>query len=171
MQDVIAPTMSERAMGIRSCVDERSHHQPETMNIVTLFLQMSAFVGVLVLLFAAQAVITVWNGCAWGTRSVRIMLTPAGRTVCIRMCSWGRAVQVFYLGTTASWTPSQASWTFTPTPSETQTRILELRKNTGKRVPPRGLLVLNGPRSATDQGRRAGGVGDAASPAYIKEIA
>jgi len=170
MRYVIAPTMSERAMGILGCVDERSHSLPPILDVLALFLQMSACVGVLVLLFAAQAVITGWNGCAWGTRSVRSMLTPASRAILNRTCSWGRAVQMFYLGTTANWTPSQASWIFTPERrvlrgegrapalSGARRRILELRRSKAMK----GLLVLSGPRAVTDQRGRAGGVGDAA---------
>ena len=147
-------------MGVVRCVDERSYPLPLIVTVLALFLQMVACVGALVLLFAAQAVITVWNGCAWQTSCVRSLLTPAGRSVFTSMCSWGRAVQVLYLGTAASWTASQAARTFTPERAPASpTPILEHRRFRPLKVLPIRLLVPSGLPSATEQAGRASGIG------------
>jgi hypothetical protein len=101
---------------VRTCVDERTPGQSGVVKLVTIYLQMTAGVVVLILLFAAQAVITLWNSCALGTRTLRRSMIPAGRNAFTRMSSWRQAAYLFYLGTAASWTSSQASLTYTPEP-------------------------------------------------------
>jgi len=121
--------MSVRALGIRSCVDERSHQQPEITNVLTLSLEMSAFVVVLVLLFAARVVITLWNGCAWGTRGVCSMMTPVGRNAFTRIVPWRRAIYVFYLGALGSSTSSQASVSSLPIARFSQQEVQHLHES------------------------------------------
>jgi hypothetical protein len=171
---VTAPTTGGRAQGDRVCVDEQPHHEREVVKVITLVLEMTGCVGLLVLLFAAQAVITVWNGCAWGTRSIGSRMAPAGRYALTRMRSWRRAIYVCYLGTAASWTSSRASWNFSPDRTslrseasapaslDSQPQVLELRKRKEIPVVPKRLLVLSGLPSAMDPARRTSGIGDAA---------
>lgn len=160
MPDEIAPTM-ERALGAQTCVDQRTRR----VNLITLVFQMTACAGLLVVLFAAVPVLTAWNGCRWGARCVRSMMTPAGRTVFTRMCSWRRAVYVFYLGTVASWTLERSFLrgdVLAPASSESEVQVVELRKSRAAGVLPKRLFVLSEPPLVTDQGRRASAIGDAA---------
>ena len=108
------PTMSERGPERVTCVDTRTHEQPQVLKLFILFLQMTAAAGALVLLFAAQAVITVWSGCASATRSLRACMTLRGRDASHRLFSWRRALYVFYLGTASGWSAGQASWNSAP---------------------------------------------------------
>jgi hypothetical protein len=101
--------MSQQAPEIVTCVDRRTPELPEVLKLFMLFLQMTAAAGGMVLLFAVQALIIAWSGCALATRS----LTAAGRNVFLRMCTWRQALYVFYLGSVAS-RPSQDPWTCSP---------------------------------------------------------
>jgi hypothetical protein len=47
------------------------------VKLVTLFLQMTAGVGLLILLFITQAVLTLWNSCARETQTKRLEELPA----------------------------------------------------------------------------------------------
>ena len=94
--------MREQAPEIVTCVDSRAFEPPEAAKLILLLLQMIAAVGGLVLLFAAQAVITAWSGCALATRPLRRCLTPAGRNAFLPMCAWRHVLYVFYLGSSAS---------------------------------------------------------------------
>jgi len=67
---------------------------PEVLKFFTLFLQMVAAAGAMVLLFALQALITAWSGCVLAMRS----LTFAGRNVVHRASTWRQALVVFHLG-------------------------------------------------------------------------
>jgi hypothetical protein len=175
MLDLSAPTMGDGSRMTRACVDERAQPQPASMNVITLFLQMTVCGGgLLVLLFAAQAVMRVCTGCAWGTRYVSTMMTSAGRNALTRMLPWRRAVYVFYLGTTASWTSSRASLSFsadrTVLPAEvrapllldSQAEDLEVGRTRTITLIPERLFVLGGHPLAMDPGKRAIGIGDAA---------
>jgi len=71
------------------------------VKILRGFLEIGACAGLLVLLFATQAIITLWGGCAWGARCAGSLLVPAGRSTFIRIRSWRRAIHVFTLGVTA----------------------------------------------------------------------
>jgi hypothetical protein len=174
MQYVIAPWIGERALGDRVCVDELPQQPNEILGVFTLVLEMTGAVGLLVLLFAAQAVMTVWIGCAWGTRSVGRMMTPAGRTALMSLCSWRRAIHVFYLGTTSKRTSFQASWSLSPDraliraeasappSSASRTPIVDFRRKKAIPVVPKRLLVLTGDPLAADPANRTGGTGNAA---------
>src|SRR5688572_13215 len=106
--------LSRQAPEIVSCVVGRVHELPKVVKLFMLFLQMTAAVGALVLLFAAEAVITAWSGCALARRSSRRTMPPAGRIVVLRMCSWRRAVDVFCRGTASRWTSDPPSWNRSP---------------------------------------------------------
>ena len=101
--------MNEQAPVRVTCVDRRTPEQSEVVKLFLLFVQMTALAGVLVLLFAAQAVITVWSGCATATRSLRATMTRGGRDL-------RRVLYVFYLGTAASWSSGQGTWNSSPEP-------------------------------------------------------
>ena len=100
--------MSEQELEIRTGPDGRPRGQPEVLKLVTILLQMAAGVGVLVLLFAAVAVIRLWNECAFGTRTLKSRMTAAGRRAVDRMCVWRRAFDLFFRGATAGWTSRRA---------------------------------------------------------------
>lgn len=106
--------MSEQIPEVVTCVDTRTHELPQVVKLLLLCFQMIAAVGVLVLLFAAQAVITAWSGCASATASLRRCWTPAGRNAFHRMGTWRRALYVFYLGSAASRPFRQEPWTGSP---------------------------------------------------------
>jgi hypothetical protein len=174
MLHVTAPRTGERALGDRACVDEQPHHPRAVLKVLTLVLEMTGCLGLLVLLLVAQALIPAWNVCAWGTRSIGSRMAPACRNALAKMCSWRRPLYVCYLGTVASWTSSRASWNFSPDRTsdrsgasapaslDSQPQVLEPRRRKEIPVVPKRLLVLSGLRSATDPARRTGGIGDAA---------
>jgi hypothetical protein len=159
MLDVATLTMSERELGVRTCVDDQPYDQPQIVKVVAIFFQMSVGVGFLVLLFAGLAVVRVWKACEWGPRSLRSSLTPVGRIAIARICSWRRAVYVFYLGTPASWTSSQTSLItvgeriFRPpqveaSSSDFGTMTLESRRDSPVKVLPERLHVPSEPLTA-----------------------
>jgi hypothetical protein len=161
MLEVIAPTL-ERALGARTCVDQRTRHRPQVVTVMALLLQMTACSGVLVLLFAVEALMTVWNGCASGARILKSTMTPAGRTAFTRVCSWRRAIHVFYLGTVARSTSSPVAVSFAPERSLLRADVLAPASGTTFVELRNRLLVLSGPPLVTDQGRRSSSIGDAA---------
>ena len=73
------------------------------VTLMTLVFQMTVGVGVLVVLLATQAVITLWNSGVWGARSLKNGMTPLGRYSVSAKGSWRKAIYLFYLGTVASW--------------------------------------------------------------------
>lgn len=101
MRNVIAPRLGEPTAGTRTCVDGREF---EITKILRQFLEIGACAGLLVLLFATKAILTLWSGCAWGARCAGSLLVPAGRITLIRIRLWRRAIHVFTLGVAASWT-------------------------------------------------------------------
>jgi len=170
MQYLIAPTMGEQAVGTRTCVDDELTTTP-LLTVITLVLQMTACVPIVVLLFVVQAAVPAWNGCAWGVRAVGRIMRPAGRVAFGSICSWRHAIYLFYLGTAASWTSSPASLEVTSDlpvfPARvlalsSQSRVLELVTNMPITLVPKRVLVLSGHPSATDAGKPAIGIGDAA---------
>src|SRR5687767_2737731 len=174
MQDVIAPTMGERASGVRTCVDDHPHPCPVVLSVITVVLHMTASVPVLVLLFVAQSGVTVWNGCARGARFAGHMMTPAGLNAFTSLCSWRRALYVFYLGAVAGWTSSQNSWSCAsqrsvlqseiraPSSSDSELASLELLEDREITLAPEGRFVLGGHRAAAVPGERAVGIEHAA---------
>src|SRR6185503_681018 len=114
---VIAPTMGDRGSGARTCVDDQTRDGP-VLTFIALALHLTACIPVLVLLFVAQAAVPVWDSCARGARAVGRRMTPAGRNALASMCSWRRAIYVFYLGTAAGWSSSPDLLSFSPRESE-----------------------------------------------------
>lgn len=152
MLRVIAPTMGDRVSGARSCVDDQIRH-PSVLTVIPLALHMTACVPILVLLLVAQAAVPVWDSCARGAKAVGRRMTPAGRIVLASMCSWRRAIYVFYLGTAAGWTSSRTSLNFSlPRPAPP-----------GEIEPaPEGLFVLGGHSQEAAPRKLAIGIGNAA---------
>jgi len=170
MQYLVAPTMGERAVGTWTCVDDELTTTP-VLTVITLVLQMTACVPIVILLIVVQAAVPACNGCAWGARAVGRTMSPAGRAAFRSICSWRHATYLFYLGTAASWTSSPASLESASdlpivparvlAPSS-QARVIELARNRPITLVPKRVLVLSGHPSATDAGKSAIGIGDAA---------
>jgi len=71
------PMIDGRTPELRACGIGQTPGQLRAVTLVTLFLQMTAGVGVLLLLFIAQAGITLWNSCAWATQTKFVEGPPA----------------------------------------------------------------------------------------------
>jgi len=63
------PMEDGRTPELRTCSIGQTPGRLRAVKLVTLFLQMTAAAGALLLLFIAQAVMTLWNSCAGETQT------------------------------------------------------------------------------------------------------
>jgi len=79
--------MSEYTPEIGTFADDPIRDQQQPGRCTMEFLVMTVGAGVLILLFAVQALITLWKACVSGTLSLRNSFAPARRLAFIRMWS------------------------------------------------------------------------------------